>query len=401
MPIDFSNYVYLTPYDVSPTSVYLDAIDYAKIVLPEFQPRQGTPEDAILQAVSYISALNMSAINRIPDRLMSGLVGMMGVEVDDGLKAVADVVFTAIDYEGTIIPQGTIVRYDYEFLGEQRSVYFQTVEEGVIDAVAPEDPLPTVTVEAEAIDVGVVLPIPDDTELTIDTPTSNVVSAVLETLVNAGKNPETSDEFLTRAVSFLGSLSSSFARASQIEGFVLSEFISTVSRCKVFDLTNASILDGLEWDAADSPGHVTIFTYGINQQLTEDQKLDILVAVQNRTVAGLDVGIQDANIVPLLSIEISVAHSSDYDSDTVEENIKSVLSSYFSPTNYRFSEVIKFSEFYSIISAVPGVIYSGEISLTAGPGGTINDDGIYLDLKGSLPSIDVSEITISLTSLSQ
>lgn len=399
MPIDFSNYVYLIPFDVSPTSVYLDAIDYAKIALPEFQPRQGTPEDAILQAVSYISALNISAINRLPDRLMSGLVGMMGVEIDDGLKAVADVIFTAIDYEGTIIPQGTLVRYDYEFLGEQRSVYFQTVEEGLIDAVDPEDPLPTVTVEAEAIDVGVVLPIPNNTELTIDTPTSNVMSAVLETLVNPGKNPESSDEFLTRAVSFLGSLSSSFARASQIEGYVLSEFVSTVGRCKVFDLTN--VTDGLQWDDPEAAGHITIFTYGINQQLNESQKLDILVSVQNRTVAGLDVAIQNVNVVPLLNVELSVAHSSDYDSDTVEENIKNVLVSYFSPTNYRFTEVVKFTEFYSIVSAIPGVIYAEDLSVTPGTGGTSETDGIYFNLKGSLPSIDISEITVTLTSLSQ
>jgi hypothetical protein len=398
MPIDFSNYVYLTPYDVSPTSVYLDAIDYAKIVLPEFQPRQGTPEDAILQAVSYISALNMSAINRLPDRLMSGLVGMMGVEIDDGEKATADIIFTAIDYEGTTIPQGTIVRYDYEFLGEQRSVYFQTVEEGVIAAVAPEDPLPTVTVEAEAIDVGVVLPIPDDTELTIDTPTSNVISAVLETLVTNGKNPETSDEFLTRAVSFLGSLSSSFARASQIEGYILSEFLSTVSRCKVFDLTNAT--SGLQWDDADEPGHVTILTYGINQQLTEDQKLDILVAVQDRTVAGLDVTVEDVNLVSL-EIELSITHSSDYDSDTVEENVKNVLASYFSPANYRFTESIKFSEFHSVVSAVPGVLYSESLTVTPGSGGSSEVDGIYFDLKGSLPTVAIAEITLTLTSVEQ
>lgn len=396
MPIDFSNYVYLVPYDVSPTSVYLDAIDYAKLSLPEFQPRQGTPEDAILQAVSYISALNMSAINRLPDRLMSGLVGMMGVEIDDGEKAIADVTFTAIDFEGTTVPQGTLVRYDYEFLGEQRSVYFQTVEEGVIDPVNPEDPLPTVTVEAEAIDVGVILPIQNNTELTIDTPTSNVISAVLDTLVNNGKNPETSDEFLTRAVAFLGSLSSSFARASQIEGYILSDFISTVSRCKVFDLTN--VTDGLQWDDADAPGHVTIFTYGINQQLTEDQKLDILVSVQGRTVAGLDVAVEDVNLVSL-EIELDVSHSSQYDSNVIEENVKNVLSTYFSPGNYRFTEAIKFSEFYSIVSAVPGVIYSENLTVTPGSGGSSEVDGIYFDLKGSLPSVAVADITLTLTSL--
>lgn len=397
MPIDFSEYVYLVPFDVSPTSVYLDAIDYAKVVLPEFQPRQGTPEDAILQAVSYISALNIAAINRIPDRLMAGLVGMMGVEVDDGEKAVIDVVFTCIDNNGTSVPQGTLLRYDYEFLGEQRSVYFQTTEDGVITAVDPEDPLPTVTVEAEAIDVGVILPIPDDTELTIDTPTSNIISAVLDTTVSSGKNPETENEFLSRAVSFLGSLSSSFAKASQIDGFVLSQFLSTVSRCKTYDLTNPT--SGLQWADADEPGYVTVIVYGINQQLTNDQKNDILVAVEERAVGGLIISVEDANIVDL-TVDISVAHSSEYDSDIVQENIENVLINYFSPTNYRFTESVKLSEFYSIVSAIPGVIYVDSLIVTPGTGGSNDVDGnVDFTLKGSLPTIAVDDITVTLTSL--
>lgn len=397
MPIDFSEYVYLVPFDVSPTSVYLDAIDYAKIVLPEFQPRQGTPEDAILQAVSYISALNIAAINRIPDRLMAGLVGMMGVEIDDGEKAVIDVVFTCIDNLGTTVPQGTLLRHDYEFLGEQRSVYFQTSEEGIIAPVGPEEPLPTVTIEAEAIDVGVVLPIPDDTELIIDTPTSNIISAVLESTIISGKNPETENEFLSRAVSFLGSLSSSFAKASQIDGFVLSRFLSTVGRCKTFDLTNP--VSGLQWGDADEPGYVTVIVYGINQQLTNDQKLDILIAVQERAVAGLSISIEDASIVNL-EVEISVAHSSEYDSDVVQENIENVLVNYFSPANYRFAESVKLSEFYSVVSAIPGVIYVDSLSVTPGDGGDNDLDGnIDFDLKGSLPQIAIEDIVVTLTSL--
>lgn len=397
MPIDFSEYVYLVPFDVSPTSVYLDAIDYAKVVLPEFQPRQGTPEDAILQAVSYISALNISAINRIPDRLMAGLLGMMGVEIDDGEKALIDVVFTCIDNNGTTIPQGTLLRYDYEFLGEQRSVYFQTTEDGTIAAVDPEDPLPTTTVEAEAIDVGVILPIPNDTELTIDTPTSNIISAVLDATVSSGKNPETENEFLSRAVAHLGSLSSSFAKAAQIDGFVLSQFLSTVSRCKTYDLTNAT--SGLQWADADEPGYVTVIVYGINQQLTNDQKLDILVAVQERTIAGLSVSIEDANIVDL-TVNISVAHSSEYDSDVVQENIENILINYFSPGNYRFTESLKLSEFYSVVSAIPGVVYVDSLTVTPGDGGSNDVDGnVDFDLKGSLPAISIDDITVTLTSL--
>lgn len=397
MPIDFSEYIYLVPFDVSPTSVYLDAIDYAKIVLPEFQPRQGTPEDAILQAVSYISSLNIAAINRIPDRLMAGLVEMMGVEIDDGEKATIDVTFTCIDNLGTTVPQGTIVRHDYEFLGERRSVYFQTDEEGTIPAVGVEDPLPTVTVTAEALDVGIMLPIADSTELSIDTPTSNIISATLSATVTRGLNPESESDYLTRAVSYLGSLSSSFAKASQIDGFILSQFLSTVSRCKTFDLTNAT--SGLQWTDPNEQGYVTVFTYGINQQLTNDQKLDILIAVQDRTVAGLDVSVVDANIV-LLDVVVSATHSSAYDSEIVQENIENLLTNYFSPSNYRFAESINLSEFYSVISAVPGVLYVSSLSVVPGSGGTNDVDGnIDFSLKGSLPSLVVADITISLTSL--
>ena len=397
MPIDFSEYVYLVPFDVSPTSVYLDAIDYAKIVLPEFQPRQGTPEDAILQAVSYISALNISAINRLPDRLMAGLVGMMGVEIDDGEKAIIDVEFTCIDNFGTTIPQGTLLRHDYEFLGEQRSVYFQTNEEGIIAPVDPEDPLPTAIIEAEAIDVGVVLPIPNGTELTIDTPTSNIISAVLDATVNSGTNPENENDYLSRAVAYLGSLSSSFAKASQIDGFVLSRFLSTTSRCRTFDLTNP--VSGLQWDDENEPGYLTVFVYGINQQLTNDQKLDILIAVQERTVAGLSVSIEDVKLVDL-TVMVEVAHSSDYDSDVIQENIENTLINYFSPTNYRFTQSMKLSEFYSVLSAIPGVIYINSLSVTPGDGGENDGDGnVDFDLKGSLPQIAINDITVGLTSL--
>jgi uncharacterized phage protein gp47/JayE len=401
MPIDFSEYVYLVPFDVSPTAVYLDSIEYAKIALPEFQPRQGTPEDAILQAVSYISALNISAINRLPDRLMAGLVGMMGVEINDGTQAVIDVEFTCIDYDGTIVPQGTIVRYDYEFLGEQKSIYFETTEEGTIASVVYTgvEPLPTVTVEARAIDVGATLPIAAGTVLEIDTPTSSIIGATVDAFISNGTSPETTEQFLNRAVQFLGSLSSSFGRASQIDGYVLSTFASTVGRCKAYDLTNSA--SGLQWADADEPGYVTIFVYGINNALTIDQKSDILIDVQDRTVAGLELEVRDANIVDL-EIAIQVAYSSSYESTVVQENVETVLTNYFSPINYRFTEGIKLSEFYSIASSVPGVLYVQSLTVTPGAGGTSDVDGnVLFSLKGSLPSLTIADTVVTLVSVDE
>lgn len=400
MPIDFSEYVYLVPFDVSPTDVYLDSIEYAKIALPEFQPRQGTPEDAILQAVSYISALNISAINRLPDRLMAGLVAMMGVEINDGAQAVIDVKFTCIDYDGTIVPQGTIVRYDYEFLGEQKSVYFETTEEGTIASLVytGTESLPTVTVEARAIDVGATLPIPVGTDLEIDTPTSSIIGATVDAFASNGTSPETTEQFLNRAVQFLGSLSSSFARASQIDGYVLSTFVSVVSRCKAYDLTNS--VSGLEWADADEPGYVTVFVHGINTTLTIDQKSDILIDIQNKTVAGLELEVRDANIVTLI-VSIQVAYSSFYESTVVQENVETVLTNYFSPINYRFTDGIKLSEFYSIASSIPGVLYVQSLTVTTGSGGTYSGGDVLFTKKGSLPSLTPANTTVTLVSVDE
>ena len=399
MPADFSNYINLRSFDVSPTEIYLDAIDYARLVLPEFQLRQGTPEDAIMQAVSYVSALNVAAINRLPDRLMSGILGMLGVQIDDGTQALIDVEFTGIDYDGTSIPQGTLVRYDYEFLGRQDSVYFETIEEGVIDPVTytGSEPLPSVVVECRALDVGEILPLTAGLAVTIDSPTSNILEATIDAIVSRGTNQEVSEDYLNRAVKYLGSLSSSFARATQVDGFVLADFVGTVSRCKTYDLTNHA--SGMQWSDPDETGYITVFVYGINAQLTTDEKLDVLVAIQDRTVAGLEVVVADVNEVSL-SMEISATFSSDFDTAVVESNIKSVLSNYFSPMNYRFTDKIRKSEFISIASSVPGVIYveSLDVAVESGSASITVDGDVDFTLKGTLPALPVADITTTLTS---
>ena len=94
MPADFQRYVDLTPYDADPTDIYLGAIRLARLTLPEFQLRQGTVEDALFQAAAYMQMLSVSAINRIPSRLMEGVARIMGVERTEGTRAVVDITVT-------------------------------------------------------------------------------------------------------------------------------------------------------------------------------------------------------------------------------------------------------------------------------------------------------------------
>ena len=399
MPINFSEYISLTPFDSSPTAIYLDALDYARLALPEFQPRQGTPEDAILQAVAYISGLNIAAINRLPDRVMAGLVGMMGVVLDDGSKTIVDIKFTATTTDGATVPQGTVVRYEYEFLGERDAIYFETTEELTIDAVGEEEALPFDTVEAQSLDIGQTIPLAIGTLLEIETPTTEILQAEIDLIVTPGTDSESEIEYLTRSVNYLSSLSSSFAKASQIDSFIASGYRNLVSRSKTYDLTDP---DGdLLLSDSDEVGFVTIFAYGIGDFVEEEQKTDLLISIQEKTVAGLEIGINNVNLVNL-DISATVSYSTEYESLVIANNVKSALTSYFSPENYRFSNGIKLSEFYSVISGVRGVIYMDDLTVTPQSATYATNDAagnIEYVYKGSLPSVSIDDIVLTLNSV--
>ena len=399
MPINFSPYVSLTQFDASPTDIYLDSIEYTRLVLPEFQPRQGTPEDAILQAMSYISSLNISAINRLPDRVMAGLVGMMGLDLNEGLKSVIDIKFTATSADGATVPQGTVVRYDYELLGQRNSLYYETSEELVIEAVDELDPLPYGIVEAQNLYVGETVPLGIGTVLEIETPTTDILGAEINLSVFRGQYPETEIEYLTRAVQHLASLSSSFAKSTQVDAYINASYKNTVSRSKTYDLTNAE--GDLLFSDPDEVGYITIFVYGIGGFTTAEQKTDLLVDVSGKSVAGLEIGINDARLIEL-DVFATVGYSSQYESSVVLSNIKSILGSYFSPATYRFSDTIKLSEFYAAISSVPGVVYVTELSVVPQDLTIAQNDGsgnIDFFHKGSLPNVSSSGMTITLTSV--
>jgi len=94
MPADFSRYVDLTAYDADPTDIYLGALRLARLTLPEFRLRQGTVEDALFQACAYMQALNVAAINRVPNRLMEGIARIIGVAREEGTRANVNIAVT-------------------------------------------------------------------------------------------------------------------------------------------------------------------------------------------------------------------------------------------------------------------------------------------------------------------
>lgn len=242
MPADFSNYVNLRVFDAEPGDIYLDAIEIGRLTLPEFNLRVGTPEDAIFQAAAYISSLNIAAINRLPDRLMEGIVSILGLSRQEAIAAEVDVTITLDTYSGGTVPAGTIFSYETLFEDEVTEFVFQTTQAIVIEEIPNPDPgddYPSASVTVSCLTPGIIPPITTPgTELKVLSAGTNILT--VETLANFanGINADEDSDYLSRAATYLRSLSSALNRASQVDSYVLTAYPDTVSRAKSYDLTD-------------------------------------------------------------------------------------------------------------------------------------------------------------------
>jgi len=249
MAADYSNFIDLTIFDLEPGDIYRDSLELARLSLPQFELRTGTPEDAIFQAMAYVSAQNIAAINRLPNRLMSGLMSILGFNRQEGVAAVVDVTFTLNSYQGGTVPAGTVVSFETFFEDELQEYAFQTLN--AVEIAEVEDPeanpdYPSAVITCSCLTLGIIPPISALTELNVISAGTNIFSAVVASPSNFanGVNPDADADYLSRAATYLRSLSSTLNKASQVDPFVTSSFPGIVGRVKSFDLTNGNATSG-------------------------------------------------------------------------------------------------------------------------------------------------------------
>lgn len=241
---DFTNYIDLSIYDLEPGDIYAGALELARLTLPDFTLRPGTPEDAIFQAMAYMSALNVAAINRLPDRLMAGLVGILGYEKQEAIPAQVDLLVTLDTYDGGTIPEGTVFSYSALFEDELREFGFtttSTIELAATDLNVSTD-YPSAVITVTALEGGILPPVSPGQQFDVITSGTNIGIAIAATPSNFanGIDADTDDQFLAKATTYLRSLSSTLVKASQLESFLLTQYPDIVSRAKVYDLTDGS-----------------------------------------------------------------------------------------------------------------------------------------------------------------
>ena len=264
---DFSNYIDLTVNDKQPGSIYLEAVDYAALALPEFAPRIGTVEDALLQGMSYVAGAMIAAINRLPDGLMEGVMSMFGLTRKEATYASGTVIFTSIDNLGLNIPAGTQVGYLETTTNGNVLHVFQTTEAGTITVGSTT----SAQIPISATSTGAVPYLVANDPLTLLTASTKLLSAKIGTAVTQGLTTELDSEYFARGANYLASLSQGVVTASQITNRILNVLSGTGDttnivtdateatswRCKTYDLNQVKVIEPTG-NFARSSGAVTV-----------------------------------------------------------------------------------------------------------------------------------------------
>lgn len=231
---DFSDYVDLTINDLDVQEIYDEAVIYAQTNLPEFNPRVGTIENAMLEAVSYTTRNLVSAINTLPNSLLEGLIKLMGFSRNEATTAKGTVLIELIINTGATIVAGTVFSFNvFDSEGVLTQFLFETQDDLIIVAPNTSGTAAVVASEASAYP-EIAVP----AGLTVVSSTPFILSATLQTLTSVGTDTELDSEYFDRASSFLKSLSNTIATASQLINYLLVTY-PTVGRFKVYDLTKA------------------------------------------------------------------------------------------------------------------------------------------------------------------
>lgn len=387
---DFTPYIDLTIYDNQPVDIYNAAIDYARTALPEWSPRTGSVEDAILQAGAYMTGVLGGAINRIPNGVIEAILQLLGIQRNTGTAPTGLITITAVDDSGYTIPAGTRFGYlDTSDPNETILYSFETTGQVTI-------PQGDISVDTVAISGTALLEYPSilaGTALQLLSTVSFIDSATLDSNLTVGADPETDAEYLARGISKLNSYSTALVLPEQMRQYVINTY-SSVYRCQAFSRRNPVNDD---YNDAEENGYVTIYACKAGgASFTASAASVIAEDVASKSVAGLDITVKAPPIVSV-SVAATVTLKSGYTQTTVADNVENALYTYLHPDYWDWSDTIYYNELISLIDRVEGVDRVVDVTITLPTGMHLVDGGpdVQFDKIGALPSV-VPTITVQV-----
>lgn len=384
---DFSQYIDLTVYDEQPVTLYNQALEYARIALPEWTPITGSIEDAILQGVAQMAGYAAASINRLPDAMAEVLLELFGISRLTGVAATGTAAFTFVDGDPHTVPVGTRIGYSYVDGDDTQFYVFETTTAGSGTA--------SVTVNIEALALVTHPEITSGTTMRLITPVSFVSTVSMASDLEVGSGPEVSADYIARAIARLSSYSSALVVPSQFDAYIATTY-PDIKRVKTYSRLNPT--NNSTDPLVDPPenGFITIYTCGLNgASFAASFATPILDAVESRAQAGLDINIENATVIDF-DVEIEYALVDGYIQGTVEDAIETALNTYMHPDYWNWDTTIYYNDLVKLVSNVAGVDHVVQITIDTPADvtatGWSNLDRSF-DFYGCLPRIPTGNLT--------
>jgi len=371
---DVSQFVDLTLDDRDPQALFEAFLADATSRFPDWSPREGDTEVVIAQSYAVVIAELIVAVNRLPGALLEALLGgLFELPRDSGAPPTGTITFTASDAAGHLLPAGTRLGY---LQGDGTLATFTTD----LDALIP--PASTTGTAAVTGDTfGATL-----NGLAAGTPLQ-VLDAVawldavdLEAVLAGGRDPETSQSYLTRGAELLATLTTTLVRPSQFVAAALA--VPGVGRAFGIDL-----YDPVGPDPAAIGNLSLVLTDSAGNAVGGTVQSAVTAALAPRQQGGLAVHLLDPTLT-VVDVTCSVHRDNTLTDATAAAAVQAALRAYLSPASWPFAGEVYVNELISQIRAVPGVDRVNSVTV---PGGD-------LPLAGAGPLASAGVLTVAVTS---
>ena len=346
---DYTEFIDLTLFDKSPEDILAAAQNTLQSRVPEWEPDPTNMESMLMEAMAVEVAEAVFSLNRLPVSMLRALLALYGVPRDAGAPPYVDVLFTAQDDAGYVVPAGTELALP---LGNDEFLPFFTN----IALTIPNGSTTGVVRATSTEFTNVANGTPAATECQIINPVLGIDTAVTDDLVFDGRLAESVDAWTLRARQRLLRLVETLVVPNHFVQAALEN--SFVYRATAIDNYDPGAYPA--GDPGDHPGNITVVVYGDNMPLSSEDKTDLDTFLAERAQANLLVHVVDPDL-EVVDVEVEITLQPNTVEATVVQAVEDRLNAYLNTNNWLWGEPVRRNELISVIDQVAGVNYIADL----------------------------------------
>lgn len=325
-----------------------DAIAALQVAMPDWVPRNGSPEVIYLEAVALAAAEVVNAGNAIIAAVVEAVLETLFlVPRGTGVQAVGELTITFDSTVTTTVYAGT--RFSLPEYGTELLVTADaTVTAGttLVVQVVTADATSAVNGVGSAAAVDILDSIP------------NALSVAISSDMANGAEPEDDTAYIARSRNVLGLVSNSLV--------VLDHY---TSYCRLSGLVSNATTIGA-WDGAaigtagSDAGYVTSVVYGSGGTVSAENKATLAADMQAITADGVTVAVVDADL-EVVNVEVDVVAISGVETATVQASVQAAITAWLRPETWEFGETVRTTSLTALVAGVDGVDYVDSLTAPA------------------------------------